>query len=150
MIDDMQGLDQDRMVVLSLKPRFAEAILAGDKTVELRRTEPKIVVPTRALLYATTPVRALLGTCIITSVRSVDLAVLWREYGSRTALLYEEFQRYFEGVDVGTALTLTQAQPFSRKIPLQDLRAKPRSFRPPQSFAYVDTMTGDRLMRLAA
>ena len=29
MIEDMQELDQDRMVVLSLKPRFAEAILAG-------------------------------------------------------------------------------------------------------------------------
>ena len=53
------------------RPRFAEAILAGVKTVELRRTVPKIVVPTLALLYATTPVRALLGTCIITDVRSV-------------------------------------------------------------------------------
>lgn len=150
MIEDMQDLDQDRMVVLSLKPRFAEAILAGDKTVELRRTEPKIVVPTRALLYATTPVRALLGTCVITSVKSADLAVLWREYGSRTALLDKEFQQYFEGVDVGTALTLTQPQAFSRQIPLEDLRAKPRSFRPPQSFAYVDTKTGDRLLRMAA
>ena len=150
MIGDMQGLDQDRMIVLSLKPRFAEAILTGDKTVELRRTEPKIVVPTRALLYATTPVRALLGTCIITSVKSADLAALWWEYGSRTALLDQEFQQYFEGVDVGTALTLTRPQAFSRQIPLQDLRSKPGSFRPPQSFAYVDTKTGDRLLRMAA
>ena len=150
MIEDTQELDQDRMVVLSLKPRFAEAILAGEKTVELRRTEPKIVVPTRALLYATTPVRALLGTCVITSVRSADLAVLWREYGSKAALLDKEFQRYFDGVDMGTALTLTQPQAFSRQIPLDDLRAKPRSFRPPQSFAYVDSKTGDRLMRMAA
>ena len=65
MTSEMSGLDADRMVVLSLKPRFAEAILSGVKTVELRRTVPKIVVPTRALLYATTPVRALLGTCVI-------------------------------------------------------------------------------------
>ena len=138
------------MVVLSLKPRFAEAILAGDKTVELRRTEPKIVAPTRALLYATTPVRALLGTCIITNVKSADLSALWREHGSSVALLYEEFLQYFEGVEVGTALTLTEPRPFSRRIPLQDMRAKPRSFRPPQSFAYVDTKTGDQLMGLAA
>ena len=57
---EMPGADPDRMVVLSLKPRFAEAILAGVKTVDVRRTEPKIVVPTRALLYAASPVRALL------------------------------------------------------------------------------------------
>ena len=74
--EDMQELDRDRMIVLSLKPRFADAIPAEDKTVELRRTEPKIVVPTRALLYATTPVRALLGTCVITSVKSAVLGVL--------------------------------------------------------------------------
>ena len=56
MSNDFHGLDQDRMVVLSLRPRFAEAILAGVKTVELRRTVPKIVIPTRALLYASSPV----------------------------------------------------------------------------------------------
>lgn len=150
MTPEMPGLDPDRMVVLSLRPRFAEAILAGVKTVELRRTEPKIVVPTRALMYAASPVRALLGTCVITSVRCTDLAALWREHGSDAALSYEEFQQYFEGVDVGTALTLTAPQPFRRRVPLQDMQAKPESFRPPQSFAYVDTKTGDRLMRMAA
>ncbi len=150
MTEDMQGLDQNRMVVLSLKPRFADAILAGAKTVELRRTEPKIVVPTRALLYAASPMRALLGTCVITSVQTLDLLVLWREQGSGSGLRYHEFQEYFEGVDVGTALTLTRPRTFSRPIPLQDLRAKPKGFRPPQSFAYVDTKTGDRLIRMAA
>ena len=81
MTEEIEALDQDRMIVLSLKPRFAEAILAGTKTVELRRTTPRIEVPTRALLYATTPVRALLGTCIITEVRTADLTALWRSTG---------------------------------------------------------------------
>ncbi len=150
MSNDLHGLDSDRMVVLSLRPRFAEAILAGVKTVELRRTVPKIVIPTRALLYAASPVRALLGTCVITSVRSADLAALWHEYGSRSELSFHEFQQYFEGVAKGTALTLSEPQALSRPIPLQDLRAKPRIFRPPQSFAYVDTKTGNQLIRMAA
>ena len=150
MVEDVGGLDQGRMVVLSLKPRFAEAILAGDKTVELRRTEPRIVVPTRALLYATTPVRAMVGTCVVTGVRTADLADLWREHGSRTGLAYGEFESYFEGVTTGTALALAHPQPFTRILPLQDLRAQPGSFRPPQSFAYVDAETGSQLMRMAA
>ena len=147
---EAQTLDPSRMVVLSLKPRFAEAILAGGKTVELRRTVPKIVVPTRALLYAATPVRALLGTCVVTDVASAELDVLWQEHGPGTGLAHQEFRRYFEGVDAGAALTLAHPQPFSRSIPLEDLRARPRGFRPPQSFAYVDTQTGDRLLRMAA
>ncbi len=149
MVEGLEGLDQDRMIVLSLKPRFAEAILAGTKTVELRRTTPKIEVPTRALLYATTPVRALLGSCIITSVNSAPLSDLWREFGLRADLPYHEFKRYFEGVEVGAALALTQQRPFTRKVPLQDLRAEPTGFRPPHSFAYVDSKTGDRLLRMA-
>lgn len=150
MAKEIAELDQDRMIVLSLKPRFAEAILAGTKTVELRRTTPKIEVPTRALLYASTPVRALLGSCIITSVISADLKALWREYGSRAELSQHEFKQYFEGVEVGTALTLDEQQPLSKSVPLQDLRARPRGFRPPQSFSYVDSKTGDRLLRMAA
>ena len=145
----MREFDQDRMIVLSLKPGFAEAVLAGEKTVELRRTVPRIVAPTRALLYAATPVRALVGTCVVTSVRPADLASLWQEYGSRTGLLRHEFQRYFEGVDAGAALTLAHPRPFSRAIPLEDLRAMPEGFRPPQSFTYVGAQAGDRLIRMA-
>ncbi|MYB10905.1 MAG: ASCH domain-containing protein [Acidimicrobiia bacterium] len=150
MTEEIEALDQSRMIVLSLRPRFAEAILAGTKTVELRRTRPRIEVPTRALLYATTPIRALLGTCIITEVRSADLTALWREYGSSSELSHSEFKHYFDGLDVGTALTLAHQQPLDRMVPLQDLRANPRGFRPPQSFAYVDAKTGHRLLGMAA
>ena len=142
-------LDQDRMIVLSLKPRFAEAILAGTKTVELRRTGPRIVVPTRGLIYATSPVRALVGTCIVTAVQSDRLAVLWRAFGSSIGLSHREFLQYFEGLDTGAALTLTAAEPFGQQIPLAELRAEPRGFRPPQNFTYVDAATGARLLRVA-
>ena len=143
-------IDPDRMIVLSLRPRFAEAILAGDKTVELRRTEPKIETPILALLYAASPVRSLIGTCIITSVWSANLGDIWRKHRQEVGLPYREFQQYFKGVDKGTALALIQPQKFSRWIPLQDLRARREGFRPPQSFAYVDTKTGGQFIQMAA
>ena len=64
MSNDFHGVDQgqDGRAVAEAQIR-GRAILAGVKTVELRRTVPKIVIPTRALLYAASPVRALLGTC---------------------------------------------------------------------------------------
>lgn len=143
-------LDPDRMVVLSLRPRFAKAILEGIKTVELRRTEPKIETPTLALLYAASPVRSLIGTCIITSVWSTNLGDLWRKHGREAGLPYHEFQQYFKGVDKGTALALAEPQTFSRQVHLQDLRARQEGFRPPQSFAYVDTRTGGQFIKMAA
>ena len=142
-------VDPDRMMILSLKPRYSEVILSGSKTVELRRTEPKIRVPTRALIYATTPVKALVGTCIVESVITDTLAVLWEAHGSRTGLRHAEFRSYFDGRDVGSALLLSGARRFARQVPLADLRASRCIDRPPQSYSYIDATTGDQLLRLA-
>ena len=150
MSEPVSELDPDRMIILSLKPRFAEAILLGAKTVELCRTNPKITVPTRALIYAASPVRALLGTCVVTTVNPGTPTELWGTYGPRSDLDHEEFLQYFTGVEVGTALTLECAERFTRSLALADLRKKSQSFCPPRSYAYVDMRYGNRLLRMAA
>ena len=84
--------DPHRMLVLSLKPRFAEAILSGNKTIELRRVEPRIAVPTRALIYASTPTRSLIGQCVVHKVLRLPLATLWQRFGTHTALTHREYR----------------------------------------------------------
>ena len=148
-VDDI-ALDRDRMMILSLRPRFADAILSGVKTVELRRTEPKIRIPTRALIYASTPVQALLGTCVVTSVESGHLGTLWQVHSAGSGLDHAEFLSYFEGVEAGTALSLASPRRFRRPVPLEELRSRPKGFRPPQSFSSVDAETGNRLLQMAA
>lgn len=148
--EETPNVDQNRMIILSLRPQYAVAILTGSKTVELRRTKPNIVVPTRALIYAISPTKALVGTCIVETVTSEDVSSIWRRFGSATGVEHGEFLRYFEGVSVGTALTLLSPETFSRQIALRDLRAKTQGFRPPRSFAYVDTKAGEKLLQLAA
>ena len=61
-----------RVLLLSLKPRYADAILSGAKTIELRRTRPNIKVPALALIYSTSPVRSLVGSCCVESIDSRD------------------------------------------------------------------------------
>ena len=88
-------------------------------------------------------------TALEAEMSDAGVAVLWRAFGSSTGLSHREFLQYFEGLDTGAALTLTAAEPFGQQIPLAELRAEPRGFRPPQSFAYVDAATGARLLRVA-
>ena len=134
------------MLILSLKPHFADAILAGAKTVELRRIRPRIDVPATVLVYASSPVKALVGTCTVLKVESLSLADLWSHHKSQIGLNYNEFRRYFAGLSVGIGLTLSSAKPLSQKIPLTDLREHYQGFRPPQSFAYIDVETGERML----
>ena len=139
------SLDAARALVLSLKPRFAEAILAGIKTVEVRRVMPRITVPTLALLYASGSARALVGTCVVRSVARYPADGLWHLHGADTALSRAEFDAYLQGRDCGVALLLERPEPLAASIPLHTLR-QAHGFRPPQSFAYVSHAQRRRLL----
>ena len=138
-------LDAARALVLSLRPRFAEAILSGTKTVEVRRVMPRITDPTLALLYASGREGALVGTCVVRSVARYPTDELWRWHGADTALSMAEFDAYLDGRDSGVALLLERPEPLAAPIPLHTLR-QAHGFRPPQSFAYVSYAQRKRLL----
>ena len=54
-------MQPDRVTLLSVRPRFAEALLNGTKTAEIRRRRANIPDGSLCLLYASAPVRALVG-----------------------------------------------------------------------------------------
>lgn len=123
---------------LSLKPRFAEMILSGDKTVELRRVRPKLGASTLAIFYATSPARVIVGTSRIEGVETSTPANIWRHFGSASGLTREEFDAYFAGTDRAVAIRLTEPKRLGEEISLAELRQRWRGFEPPQSFRYLD------------
>jgi predicted transcriptional regulator len=142
--------DQDRVILLSLKPRYAEAILSGAKTVELRRTRPRMSVPTSALIYASTPARCLVGTCRVDSVVTLPVDELWAAHGEFAGVSGSEFYSYFAGLDTGTGLLLSAAERVERPVALEDLRLSVGGFAPPQSFRYLPMSTSRRLLARAS
>ena len=45
----------DRAVLFSIKPKYCELIASGKKTVEVRKTSPKIETPFKCYIYCTNP-----------------------------------------------------------------------------------------------
>lgn len=43
----------DRAVLISIKPKYCELIASGKKTVEVRKTRPKIPTPFKGYIYCT-------------------------------------------------------------------------------------------------
>ena len=64
-------------MLLSVHPRFATAILAGSKTVEVRRQRVAAPPGTPVLLYATAPTMALVGMARIASVQVASPQEVW-------------------------------------------------------------------------
>lgn len=128
----------ERALFLSLRPRFAELLLAGEKTVELRRIQPAVSPGTLVLLYASSPVQALVGTGMVREVRVGSASVIWKQHGSLTGLSRAEYDSYFAGAAAAVAITLRGLNRLARPIPLGELRGGLSWSHPPQSFRYLD------------
>jgi predicted transcriptional regulator len=125
-----------------------DRILAGLKTVELRRRFPKPVGRTKVLLYSTSPVQAIVCHAVLEEVSHLSIQALWRRFARAAAVTREEFDSYFQGVETGCALRLTKIRALEIPLDLADL-ARRFKFAPPQSYCYwkglVTPPTHDRV-----
>ncbi|MEY2247257.1 ASCH domain-containing protein [Streptomyces sp. BF23-18] len=133
-------------MLLSLHPRFATAILSGAKTVELRRQRVAVAPGTPVVIYATSPVMALLGTARITAVDTATPAQVWNRHRKACGITRAEYRAYMDGASQASALLLDSPRPLAQAVPLSHLR-RTGTFHPPQSYRYLDT---DALQHLVA
>jgi predicted transcriptional regulator len=107
-------------------------ILSGEKTVELRRS-PIARDISHVVMYATRPVKQVVGLFEVASVVRGAPRQLWRGYGSKSGLSRGEFFEYFEGADLGTGLSFRRVIAFETPRPLSELGCPV----PPQSARYL-------------
>lgn len=125
-------------LLLSLRPRFVELLLRGEKTVELRRVRPSVGEGTLVLLYASSPTMQLVGQARVGEIRCASLSKIWSDYGHATGISREEYDQYFTGTTQAVAIALLDVQRLSTPRPLTDLRHRLAGFQPPQSYRYLD------------
>ena len=51
----------NEILLISIKPKYAEQIFNGEKTVELRRVKTRLTTGDLVLVYVTSPKQALIG-----------------------------------------------------------------------------------------
>ena len=134
-----------KVLLISIRPRFADMILGGSKTVELRRIRPAVEEGDRVLLYASSPVRELIGSCTVAGVDVGTANELWKSHGAHSGVSRAEFDRYFEGASRAVGISLREPRRVRRPRTLAELRKRLPGFSPPQSFGYLSAEDVDRL-----
>lgn len=127
----------ERALLLSLRPRFAELVLAGAKSVELRRVPPNVPAGAVALIYATSPTCAIVGVAAVVAVHVDNRERIWQQHGKHTGVTRREFDEYFKGSLEAVAITLSAVRRLPCPVGLAQLRQGQAWFRPPQSFRYL-------------
>ena len=135
--------------LISIRPQYANAILDGFKTVELRRRIPQIEIGSRLWIYSTLPEGAVIGSVLVEGVVRLAPSELWKRYGSRAAIAKKDFDRYFEGTDCSVGILLCNPQ---RRTPvdLSSLRQVRTDFQPPQVISRLGPVLQNRLSGLGA
>lgn len=125
-----------RVLLLSLRPRFADAILSGTKTVELRRRPVNASPGTVVILYSSAPVMAIVGTARLSQVTVSEPQAAWVKHKSGLGLEKDEYDGYLDGSSNAYLLHLTRVCALNEPLHLHRLR-QDGVFQPPQSFRYV-------------
>lgn len=126
-------------LLLSIHPKYADAIIAGTKTIEIRRTRPRMLASGGVIyLYASSPVQAVLGLCVLEDIVTGNAADLWRIAGRRACLDRAAYDNYLAGSRKAHALVIEQPLALTNPVSLPAIEHAWPGFKPPQSFRYID------------
>lgn len=131
------------VVLLSLRPEFAAAILSGHKRYEFRRTIFRRRGVTAALLYSNSSERRVVGAFEIGRVYEATPERLWEKYRHVAGIDESAFFAYFEGVNRGYAIGISRVHRFTPPV---DPYAALEDFVAPQSFYYLTLAQASALL----
>jgi len=129
--------DFQKSILISVKPEYADQIMDGCKTVELRRrfTE-EVDKNTRLFIYSSSPVKAIVGYARIDRVAKLAVPQIWRTFRNEACIEKADFENYFHGSDFGFVVLLNQVKPLAASLELEDISDR-WGIRPPQSYMYL-------------
>ena len=123
-----------RKILLSIKPRYVEQILAGRKQVEYRKRIPQEDGVRQVLIYASHPLKKVVAEFTVGDYITDTLELLWEQTHEIGGIAKEEFDDYFEGKTVGYAYRIENLQRFEEARELCEFGME----RGPQDYCYVE------------
>jgi len=135
-----------KILLLSIRPHYAEKIFSGEKTVELRRTKPRLESGDLVLVYTSSPRCALTGAFLVANVVSGTPEQIWRKCRAKAQIDHAAFAKYYEGATIGYAIGIECAWAFDQQVTLPELRRRMKGFHPPQIYQYLPIITASGLV----
>ena len=130
-----------KQAIISLKPRYANLILSGKKSVELRNRIVRLEPGTKIWIYATRPVGRIVAFAKVKAVDYGEPTLIWKQFKKKICIEKTEFNSYTEDRKQVSAVTLTRVRELTdartEALSLDGIRGLTGTFHPPQFYAYL-------------
>jgi len=138
------------ILLLSIRPEYANKIFDGTKQVELRRVRTRLNSGDLVVVYVSSPEKALVGSFEVERVITVEnlpkeLNNLWKQVKEHAGIKRKQFNNYYQGASLGVGIFLKNIQIFPQRIELESLRKQLPNIRPPQSYRYLTPIEVNRV-----
>ena len=123
-------------VLLSVRPIFANRILDGTKKYEYRTTIFSRTDVQKVIIYASSPVKKIVGEFQIAEIIRDKPEALWLRTYISAGVHRDFFFQYFTGKDDAYAINIKRLKKYNAPVNPWDILP---DFTPPQSFKYIDS-----------
>ncbi len=125
-----------KIILVSIKPEFAEKIFDGSKRIELRKVSPNARPGDLMIVYSTSPEMAVIGVCKIAKIIKSSPAEIWEKYSEVLGIDEHRFNAYYSESRTAVGIVIDRARRLKTKIPLKNIKRVFPEFAPPQTFKY--------------
>lgn len=132
-----------KYVLMSIKPQYANAIMHGSKKVEFRKQIFDTNVE-RVYVYASHPVKKLIGYFDVDQVICENPNKLWEDYNKVGCISKKDFVSYFNNCSYGYAIAVKEVHRFTKDYLIAEIFGK--KFQVPQSYRYINNIKTIRLL----
>ena len=125
-----------KIILVSIKPEFANKIFDGSKRIELRKVSPDARPGDLMIVYSTSPEMAVIGVCKIDKIIKSSPQDIWEQHSEILGIDENRFNAYYSKSSTAVGIVIDQARRLKAKIPLKNIKKVYPGFAPPQTFKY--------------
>ncbi len=136
----LKDIYMHQSVLLSIKPKYVDAIIRGEKLFEFRKAIFRSNDIKRVYIYASSPVQKIVGYFNLEGIIKGHPSEIWEECSELGGISEHDFFEYYRGKTKAFSLKISELTLFDNAVcPYSTFN----NFTPPQSFMYFDKMESE-------
>lgn len=129
-------IEKHKYLFIAVKPEYANKLVSGQKDIELRKFMPRIQSGDYVIIYASAPLKSVIGFGKVKSIIECSPKEMWSKYSIRLGIARQDFDLYYVNHKKSIGIEFEMIKPIT-PIGLEALREVDSNFQPPQIYRYV-------------